>query len=569
MLRLSGNIPSGTTFSFLALPGRSLPAVQGWRSDFAHESLASFGRKLTPRSAGLQVLALPPGRQFTLPVAATGDDIGVRAFFRSQLGDYVAVSLGNTRANHRVVLHGRIPFRHATLAALELDILNSGRLTANGGTGIQPSAKGALVFGAPRVNGTAVPGGFERWTGTGGVGGSAAKVGYVLTPDRTGRYRPKQLTDNLALPVLATPKIAEVAGPRGIDPPRRRGRIGSGRIVGVVKRFPSIVGDAVVADIEQAGTRLDTLSPGLGTTNELWLSSATPPHVPQVSVQSHADTLARLQADPLARGALLTLAGTAAVALLLALLGLVLSVVSDVRDDRGELFDLEAQGAAPATIRAHLRLRALLVAAFGIIGGLALGAILSALVIALVSVTASAAEPEPPLQLSLDLPLLALAALVYVALAVLLVGAATSSARPRAGACGRGGDMTATAIELKDVFRVHSTPEGDAAALQGLSLRVADGEVLAVLGPSGSGKSTLLRLLAGLERPSAGLVRVLRRGRRQAARTRARALPVLAARLRRPALLARARARAHRARSGRRAARAPGHTARRAPAARR
>ena len=68
--------------------------------------------------------------------------------------------------------------------------------------------------------------------------------------------------------------------------------------------------------------------------------------------------------------------------------------------------------------------------------------------------------------------------------------------------------MTSTAIELKDVFRVHSTPEGDAAALQGLSLRVADGEVVTVLGPSGSGKSTLLRLLAGLERPSAGLVRV-------------------------------------------------------------
>ena len=64
------------------------------------------------------------------------------------------------------------------------------------------------------------------------------------------------------------------------------------------------------------------------------------------------------------------------------------------------------------------------------------------------------------------------------------------------------------AIELKDVFRVHATPEGDAAALQGLSLSVAEGEVLTVLGPSGSGKSTLLRLLAGLERPSAGIVRV-------------------------------------------------------------
>jgi ABC-type lipoprotein export system ATPase subunit len=65
------------------------------------------------------------------------------------------------------------------------------------------------------------------------------------------------------------------------------------------------------------------------------------------------------------------------------------------------------------------------------------------------------------------------------------------------------------AIELRDVFRVHSTPEGDAAALQGLSLAVREREVVAVLGPSGAGKSTLLRLLAGVERPSAGAVRVL------------------------------------------------------------
>jgi len=64
------------------------------------------------------------------------------------------------------------------------------------------------------------------------------------------------------------------------------------------------------------------------------------------------------------------------------------------------------------------------------------------------------------------------------------------------------------AVELRDVFRVHSTPEGDAAALQGLSLAVREREVVTVLGPSGSGKSTLLRVVAGLERPSAGLVRV-------------------------------------------------------------
>ena len=40
------------------------------------------------------------------------------------------------------------------------------------------------------------------------------------------------------------------------------------------------------------------------------------------------------------------------------------------------------------------------------------------------------------------------------------------------------------AIEAQDLFRVHSTPEGDAAALQGLTLSVAEGEILTVLGPS-------------------------------------------------------------------------------------
>ena len=64
------------------------------------------------------------------------------------------------------------------------------------------------------------------------------------------------------------------------------------------------------------------------------------------------------------------------------------------------------------------------------------------------------------------------------------------------------------AIDVRDVFRVHQTAEGDAAALQGLSLTVREGETVTVLGPSGSGKSTFLRILAGLDRPSAGTVRV-------------------------------------------------------------
>ena len=47
---------------------------------------------------------------------------------------------------------------------------------------------------------------------------------------------------------------------------------------------------------------------------------------------------------------------------------------------------------------------------------------------------------------------------------------------------------------------------GSAPAVDGLSLRVAEGEILALLGPSGCGKTTTLRLIAGLETPDAGTI---------------------------------------------------------------
>ncbi|MCC7176803.1 MAG: ABC transporter ATP-binding protein [Acidobacteria bacterium] len=49
---------------------------------------------------------------------------------------------------------------------------------------------------------------------------------------------------------------------------------------------------------------------------------------------------------------------------------------------------------------------------------------------------------------------------------------------------------------------------GDDVAVRDLSLDIADGELLVVVGPSGSGKSTVLRLIAGLEAPTAGRIRI-------------------------------------------------------------
>jgi ABC-type antimicrobial peptide transport system permease subunit len=141
-----------------------------------------------------------------------------------------------------------------------------------------------------------------------------------------------------------------------------------------------------------------------------------------LSISSRALQEHRLRADPLARGSLAALTGAAVVSLLLALVGLVVLLAGDARDERRELFDLETQGAGPAMLRQHLRLRALLVATLGLLGGLAAAALLAALAVDLVTLTAGASLPEPPLALSVDWRLVGLACAAYALLTAALVG---------------------------------------------------------------------------------------------------------------------------------------------------
>jgi NitT/TauT family transport system ATP-binding protein len=65
-------------------------------------------------------------------------------------------------------------------------------------------------------------------------------------------------------------------------------------------------------------------------------------------------------------------------------------------------------------------------------------------------------------------------------------------------------------IGVSDVTKVFEgvTGGGSVTALQGISLEVARGEFLVVVGPSGCGKSTLMNIIAGLEMPTHGVVRV-------------------------------------------------------------
>jgi putative ABC transport system ATP-binding protein len=62
----------------------------------------------------------------------------------------------------------------------------------------------------------------------------------------------------------------------------------------------------------------------------------------------------------------------------------------------------------------------------------------------------------------------------------------------------------APVIDLRDLEKVYHAGEVDVRAVAGLTLRVARGEFVAVMGASGSGKSTLMNILGCLDRPTAG-----------------------------------------------------------------
>lgn len=61
-------------------------------------------------------------------------------------------------------------------------------------------------------------------------------------------------------------------------------------------------------------------------------------------------------------------------------------------------------------------------------------------------------------------------------------------------------------VQSDNVEMTYQAPNGEIAALSGISFGISDGEFVSIVGPSGCGKSTLLSIIAGIETPSAGSV---------------------------------------------------------------
>ena len=415
VLRDSGFVTAnrGIDFTLLALPAAEIPRADGWRSDFSSLSPRALARALappvTPRLRGFDLPA--DATHLTVPLTITGDRVGIQLNVLDPRGDYTLLSLGELgRGTHAPSVRLPPEARSGRVIAMRLSFpLTAALVAGHRESGTTLSVNDASV-GTLRLDRR-----FAGWIGTNGVRVHGTTLRYVVNRASDSILRPTEPLEGVPVPVVVSPDLARVAGAGGLLPLHVEDETIEGRVVAVARNFPSVDGDLVVADLATWLTAANTIEPGTATASEIWLDASKRPHIPSLAIVSQRATEEALRSDPLARGSLALLLVAAIVGLVLAAVGVLLGVVGDRRDETGELFDLSAQGFTPAELRRHLVLRAEAVAAVGIGGGVAAGAVVSALVVAVVSVTAGAGTPLPPLVLVFDWPLVAIALVCLVA----------------------------------------------------------------------------------------------------------------------------------------------------------
>ncbi|HEY1480928.1 MAG TPA: FtsX-like permease family protein [Gaiellales bacterium] len=423
----------------IGLPAAGLPRLHSIARAGLDPSPATVAGRLAPDPVSLNGLRLPPGaRSLSIAGTRTGVPIELTLTIATRGSDIALVSLRQAGSSFR----GTLPANAVGGLVIGLQVDppegNAKGDAHQAAEGVQGSAseRGRAVLGPLEADGKPITG-LQRFVGRGRVQlrahGDGVALGYTLDGSTRSYIRPREPFDTRALPVLASPDVARSAGPGGLLSVQVDGVNVRARVVATASRFPTET-DApfLVADQRSLSVALAADSPADSLPSELWLgvpaASATRAasalrHAPfsALTISSRRTVERSLQDDPLARGLVLALAAGAVLALLLALAGLLLAVTSDLRDEKGTLADLEAQGLAPADLRLHMRLRAAMLVVAGVVGGVGVGAALVAAVHDALLTAATIGDPVPPLQTAVPWLLLGVGVLALATVCVLAV----------------------------------------------------------------------------------------------------------------------------------------------------
>jgi hypothetical protein len=428
-------LANGGAFTLIGISAAALPELAGWRDDFSKLSAAAIGQRLRPSfDPSYRATPLPRGRRIAIPIRSDGEPVDVAATLLSPNGTFTEVELGDTRTRS---LHLNVPtaFRGGRLVGLVFRPTETGpEQSGQIGGFFDDVAVGSLRIGpVPWID-------FGRFEGANGIDahadGHTVSLRYAVGTKADARLRALQPTDGRLVPAVVSPALARAAGARGVLPLDVLGTQVLTRVVGIVRHFPTVDGDLVLADRETIATALDASEPGPPFYNEVWLNEPSEPRLQrqlETPVLASMDVIRRsslaenARLSPVVRGAQDLLGLAVLVAVGLALLGVALAAASDVRARRWELLDLSAQGLDRRSLVRFARLRLLFSGAFAALLAAGLGLALAFVTVRLIRIAADIGAANPPVLTTVPWLALGGGAIAVVVAVVLLVNVFTAA----------------------------------------------------------------------------------------------------------------------------------------------
>ena len=407
MIRQPGETATNRQFTLVGIDAGAIGALKGWRPDFSPSTPAALGSAIALDGAwNLTTQPLPAGaREVGIDVTYSGDPIKLQVIVEEDDGAVRYIPIGELKP-------GAQHMSGALFSSSELEQITPAQPTGWSIVGLLAMNGGPAGGGGPEQG--------HRQQGDATIAGLASIVdpSKPVHLDVSGAgnqlIRAPARTDGLVLPAIVSPDLVSDVDASG----NLLVLIGSSldlrlKPVGTTSLFPSIVdpGRVVIVDLAPLELAMNAHDPGTGMPNQVLLATPNDARTadvvaslgrdpfPQLVIQSRPAIEEQRANDPFALGIVWGLAVGAIAGLLLSFLGVLLATAADLRDERGELWELEAQGTTPRSLTSLVVLRTVALCAFGTVVGVALGVLLGWFVASSVGVGGEGAAPMPALVL--------------------------------------------------------------------------------------------------------------------------------------------------------------------------